>query len=176
MNLILMLLKNFKKIAVKFLEIVLIATVGVLVIDVLWGVVSRYVLSGQSSWTDDLASMLLIWEVLLGSAYAFGQKAHLGVDYLVEKFDSFSKCMTALFVNIVCVTFAVAVFIYGGTQEVLTAFESQQMIISLGVPKAYVYLAIPVTGLFFVMFGVEAFFEELVKLKNGEATVATEEN
>ena len=170
MNFLLFLFKNHKKIAVKFLEILLTATAAVLVLDVLWGVFSRYVLNASSSWTGELASNLLIWVVLLGGAYAFGEKAHLGVDYLMEKFDGFSQKMTNIFVNIIAIVFASAVFIYGGCQEVSKAFEIQQMLPALGIEKGYVYLALPITGVFFVMFGIEAIFEEICKFKNGDET------
>ncbi len=166
MNFLLFLFKTLKKIAAKFLEILLIATVAVLVLDVLWGVFSRYILNASSSWTGELASNLLIWVVLLGGAYAFGEKAHLGVDYLMEKFDIFSQKMTTIFINIVAIFFAASVFIHGGYQEVSKAFKIEQMLPALGIEKGYVYLALPITGVFFVMFGIEAIFEEICKFKN----------
>ena len=163
MNFLLSIFLTLKKAIVKCLEYVLICVVAALVLDVLWGVFSRYLLGEQSSWTEELACMLLIWVVLLGSAYAFGEKAHLGVDYLMEKFDNFSQTMVTIVVNLVSIIFASVVFIYGGIIVVGQTFKSEQMMMAIGLEKGYVYLVVPITGLFFVLFGLEAIFEVINK-------------
>ena len=53
----------------KVLEFVLISLVIVLIADVSWQVISRYILSAPSSFTDELAGYLLIWVGVLGAAY-----------------------------------------------------------------------------------------------------------
>ncbi|NIX00358.1 MAG: TRAP transporter small permease subunit, partial [Phycisphaerae bacterium] len=55
-------------------------TMGVLVIDVTWQVITRFVLKNPSSWTEELATYLLIWVGLLGAAVALHRGAHLGID------------------------------------------------------------------------------------------------
>ena len=71
----------------RLLEAALILAVVVLVLDVLWGVFTRYALSEQAKWSEELARFMLVWISLLGGAVAFGEKAHLGVDYFVAKLD-----------------------------------------------------------------------------------------
>jgi len=71
----------------RLLEIVLVLAVLVLVLDVLWGVFTRYAWGEQAKWSEELARFLLIWISLLGGAVAFGEKAHLGVDYFVGLMD-----------------------------------------------------------------------------------------
>ena len=58
---------------------------SVLVVDVLWQVISRYLLSSPSSFTDELAGFLLIWVGVLGAAYVAGRKEHLAIDILVQR-------------------------------------------------------------------------------------------
>ena len=60
---------RIRKIIDKMLESLLIILMAVLVIDVLWQVASRYLLTSPSSITDELAGFLLIWVGLLGAAY-----------------------------------------------------------------------------------------------------------
>ena len=67
----------------RMLEILLIIAVALLVLDVVWGVFSRYIMGEQTKWTEELARFLLVWVSLLGGAVAFGTKGHLGVDYFV---------------------------------------------------------------------------------------------
>ena len=40
---------------------ILSVLLAVMVIDVLWGVFTRYVMAEQSSWTDELERFLMIW-------------------------------------------------------------------------------------------------------------------
>ena len=69
----------------KMLEKLLIFLMSILVIDVLWQVTSRYILSSPSSFTDELAGFLLIWVSLFGAAYVTGRKEHLAIDLMLQK-------------------------------------------------------------------------------------------
>jgi TRAP-type C4-dicarboxylate transport system permease small subunit len=63
---------------VRLLEWIVIVVVAALVLDVLWGVFSRFVLRSPSRWTEEVATILLIWVSLLGAAVAFGRNEHWG--------------------------------------------------------------------------------------------------
>ena len=67
----------------KALEWLLVFLMSVLVLDVLWQVFSRYILSSPSSYTDELAGFLLIWVGLFGAAYVAGKREHLAIDLLL---------------------------------------------------------------------------------------------
>ncbi len=81
---------------VRLLEFLTIVIFAALVLDVLWGVVSRYVFGAQSRWTEELAIYLLVWVSLLGSTLAFRDQAHLGVDYFVGKLDQTARRLAAI--------------------------------------------------------------------------------
>ncbi|MFV0269022.1 MAG: TRAP transporter small permease, partial [Draconibacterium sp.] len=83
----------------KIIEIVLVALMSILVIDVLWQVFSRYVLSAPSSFTDELAGFLLIWVGLLGSAYVAGKNEHLAIDLLLQKMKGMKKRRLQIIIN-----------------------------------------------------------------------------
>ena len=53
----------------RILEIVLVALLGIMVLNVSWQVFSRYVLANPSSFTDELARYLMIWLGVMGTAY-----------------------------------------------------------------------------------------------------------
>ena len=84
------LLQKWKNQLIDVLNLVLIVAVALLLLDVVLGVFTRYVMGEQAKWTEELARFLLIWVSLLGSAVAFGSKAHLGVDFFVSKFQDMS--------------------------------------------------------------------------------------
>ncbi|MDP7572961.1 MAG: TRAP transporter small permease subunit, partial [Myxococcota bacterium] len=66
----------------RVLGTLLVVLMAASVVNVLWQVLSRYVLGSPSSFTDELARYLLVWVGLLGSAYAAGQRLHVAVDLL----------------------------------------------------------------------------------------------
>lgn len=143
------------------LEILLIAAVAMLVLDVVWGVFTRYVLNEQAKWSEELARFLLIWVSLLGGALAFSSKEHLGVDYFVGKLDAEARRGMALFTHGVVLFFASAIFVYGGARVVIDALTLEQTTPALGWKMGYVYLALPISGLFMMLFTVDNFLETL---------------
>jgi TRAP-type C4-dicarboxylate transport system permease small subunit len=133
----------------------LILAVALLVLDVVWGVFTRKVIGEQAKWTEELARFLLIWVTMLGGAVAFGRKGHLGVDYLVGKFDPEVRKLMAMIVHLIVLFFAVSVFIYGGWQVVRDSFAVEQMTPALGWKMGYVYMALPVSGVFMIIYTLD---------------------
>ncbi len=142
--------------ALKWLLIVLMA---VMTLDILWGVASRFLLGDQSSWTEELARVLLIWVVLIGASLAFAEKAHLGLDYLVGKLDPQAKRMARILSHLAILAFAVIVFIIGGSQLVQKTLAMGQQMMAVPIAKGWVYLALPISGVFIVLFAAEDLLE-----------------
>lgn len=164
------LLIHLKKGLVKALEIAVIVLVAVLVLDVLWGVFSRYVLGAQSRWTEELATMLLIWVSLLGAAVAFAAKAHLGVDYFVSKFDPSAQKLIEGFVQLIVFAFSAFALIHGGSILVSETLAAGQLSPALGLKVGYMYMAVPISGIFICLFSIEQFMELFLpkQVKTGE--------
>ena len=97
---------GFLSLLVRLLEWLTIAIFAALVLDVLWGVVSRYVLGSQSRWTEEVAIYLLVWVSLLGATLAFRDRAHLGVDYFVGKLDPAARRLAAVIAEVALIVFA----------------------------------------------------------------------
>ncbi len=145
----------------KSLDALVIVVMALLVVDVLWGVFSRYVLGHQTRWTEELARVLLIWVGLLGSAVAFGTKAHLGLDVVVKQLDSGAQKLVAIVMQGLVFLFAASVMVAGGWGLVQRTFEMQQTMPALGIAKGYVYLAVPISGVFIILYALEAIAELL---------------
>lgn len=155
-------LKKGRTVLCRLLETVLIIAVSILVLDVLWGVFTRYALGEQAKWSEELARFLLVWVSLLGGAVAFGEKAHLGVDYFVGKFDPSARKFTAVFGQLVILVFAISIFIYGGIRVVNNALEMAQTTPALGWKMGHVYMAVPIAGFFIILFTIEQMLETLL--------------
>jgi TRAP-type C4-dicarboxylate transport system permease small subunit len=82
----------------------------------------------------------------------------LGIDFLVTSMHSdVGSGLRAFKQGIVCLT-AAAVFLYGGVQIVADALISQQTTPALGWKMGYVYAAVPLAGIFILLFSLEEMF------------------
>ncbi len=137
------------------LEKLLILLMSILVIDVLWQVISRYILSSPSSFTDELAGFLLIWVSLFGAAYVTGRKEHLAIDLLLQKSKPKNKMRLELFIHFGIFLFSFFVFVIGGIWLVYTRFTLEVKSAALQLPLAYVYIVLPVSGLIILFYSID---------------------
>ena len=171
-------LTSIKKVLDKILEFFVITAVGVLVIDVLWQVFTRFILKDPSSWTEELAIFLLIWVSLLGAAVALNRGSHLGIDYFVGKLDVRKRIYTEAAVFVCISLFSIFVMVIGGLDLVTSTLELQQQSPALGLKMGYVYVAVPLSGFFLVLYSVIGLIErikELVKNKIDPSLHITEQ-
>jgi TRAP-type C4-dicarboxylate transport system permease small subunit len=160
-------LAKAKKILDKSLELLVTISMGVLVVDVVWQVFTRYILRNPSSWTEELATFLVIWVGLLGSSVALNRGAHLGIDYLVMKLSPRKYLYASLFVFAMVAMFSLLVMVVGGSQLVLRVLATKQVSPALGLKMGYVYLAIPISGFFLVLYSIELLAETLATIIRG---------
>ena len=154
-----------RKLVDKCLERLLMGLMALLVIDVLWQVLSRYVLASPSSFTDELAGFLLIWVGLLGAAYVTGQEGHLAIDLLVRKADAAWQRRLRALSYLVIALFAVAVMIVGGSWLVYTRFYLGVTSASLQVNLGYVYLVLPLSGLLTAYYAIDSLYAQISAFK-----------
>jgi len=152
-------MRPLKLLLTRVLEWAVILIMAALVFTVLWGVFSRFVLAEPSRWTEELATFLLTWVALLGAAVGFSRQQHLGVDVLVNLLDPAARRLVALVVQLLILLFSCAVMLWGGYVLVSETLSSGQTTPALGLRMGYVYLAVPISGLFFVLFTTEQLIE-----------------
>ncbi len=133
-----------------------------LVISVVWQVFSRYVLNDPSTVTDELARFLFIWVGLIGAAYGLGQKKHLAIDLLLTKLETSPKKYNLLkiIINLVGLFFVCVIMIYGGGRLVAETISSGQISPVLGIQMGLIYLALPMSGFFMLIFLLRDLFVE----------------
>ena len=139
----------------KVIEFVLVALMSILVIDVLWQVFSRYVLTAPSSFTDELAGFLLIWVGLLGAAYVAGKNEHLAIDLMLQKMKGVKKRRLQTVINLIVGVFALFVMVIGGIWLVYTRFYLGVNSAALALPLGYVYLIVPVSGFLIIYYSID---------------------
>lgn len=143
------------------LELFIVVAMTLLVLDVVWGVFTRYALGEQAKWTEELARFLLVWVAMLGAAVAFGRKAHLGVDLFVESLHPDARRPMTVIAHLVVLLFAAMVFLVGGWRVVSSTLALGQATPALGWKMGFVYLVLPISGLCMTVYSVRRLVESL---------------
>ncbi|MFB9056607.1 TRAP transporter small permease [Mariniflexile ostreae] len=138
----------------RFLEVFLVLIFGLLVLDVLWQVFSRYILNTSFSWTEELARFSLIWLSILGAAYLNGRREHLSMDFLYGKFSDANKKRVSILIEVLVFLFALIVMFIGGANLVYTTLHLEQLSGTLRIPLGYVYAIMPFSGFLIMCFSV----------------------
>ena len=162
----------------KIIEKTLVVLMVVLVLDVLWQVLSRYLNevlannfntkmpAGFYAFTDELAGFLLIWVALAGAAYATGKKQHLAIDLLSAKLSDKGKVRLSMLIDGFIFLFALSVLTVGGIWLVYTRFYLGQVSAAMEIPIGVVYLIIPVSGILIGYYVLNDFMVLIKKLNN----------
>jgi len=155
-------MKQFKEKVDKYLGYLLAIIMGLMVLDVVWGVVARYLFNSPSSFTDELARYFLIWVGLLGAALAAGKQMHLAIDLLPNKLEPEGEKRLNILIEVIIFLFALSILVIGGLRLVYITLSLGQASPSLGIPLGYVYFVLPLSGIFIMYYSV---FHIIVALK-----------
>ena len=148
-------MRKIHNVMVMILSFLLEASMALLVLDVLLGVVSRYILGDQVPWTEELACLLLVWSSFFGIALAFNSRSHLGIDLIVNMMTDAPRKTAATIAHLVTLTFTVVAFLYGGCFLLHKAmYVTPNVMPALHVRDAVMYLPIPICGLFILYFEI----------------------
>ena len=143
-----MMRKQIDKILGNFLALLM----GIMTLDVLWGVFTRYAMGNQSGWSEELARFLLIWIGILGAAYAAGQDMHLSIDLLMPKLQKKGQIRLKLLISFLIAAFAFTVMVIGGGRLMYITQVLGQLSPALRVPMAVVYSVAPLSGILVIYY------------------------
>lgn len=122
-----------------------VALMVVLVLDVWLGVMARYVLPIQASFTEELARYLMIWMALLAVSSGICYREHIGVLVIFQRFPPRVRKWLAVLFDLIALGFFLIILIYGiGMVE--RGFGRYTMID--GIPKAYPFIGVPLAAAF----------------------------
>ena len=139
----------------KAIETFLVLIFSLLVLDVVWQVLSRYVVGQSSSFTEEFARFALIWLTVLGAAYINGQKeGHLSMDFLLSKLPLEKQKKRQKIIQLIMAIFALVVMIIGGGNLVYITLKLGQISPALLVPLGFVYAIVPISGAIIIFFSI----------------------
>ena len=114
-----------------------------------WQIVSRYVFRDPITFSEEFLRYALVWLSLVGLAYANGKGAHIALD-LMRDLPAATRRRLDLFAQLMLILFAAAVMIGGGSHAMSLA--AAQVSPVLGISMAWVYLALPVSGVLTIVY------------------------
>lgn len=158
-------LDSIKKNIDNILKWFVIFIMAAMTINVLWQVLSRFLLQSPSSFTEELARYMLVWLGILGASYVAGQKMHLAIDLLSTKLKGKSKSYLEIFIQSCVFLFSLFVMVIGGIRLVTITLALNQISAALQIKLGYVYMVLPISGLLMMFYSFYYIIQETSKLK-----------
>lgn len=143
-----------RKIIDKILGNLLVIIMGVMVINVLWQVFTRFIIGVPSSFTDELARYLMIWLGILGAAYVSGRNMHVAIEIIPLRSSKKTQKKLKLFVYSLIIVFVLFVLVVGGFRLVYITYTLNQYSPALQLPLAVVYFVIPLSGALIIYYKI----------------------
>ena len=138
---------------------------GLVLFAVTWQVLARYVISVSTPWTVELASYSFVWLSMIAIALGVRRGRHMVLDiweyvpyrrWLVITLDTIAAAV---------VIAVLGLLVWFGIESLAPAFRRTMP--GLGLPYAYVTLAVPVGAGLALIFAIEAWWTGLHR-KRGE--------
>ena len=147
-------MKKIKTYLDRVIEKRLITIFGLMVINVIWQVITRYFSENPSSFTDELSRYLMIWLGIIGAAYVTGKNEHVSIDFFIKKISVQNRKILTLFITLSIICFAIIALVIGGGRLVYITLILQQYSPSLKIPLALVYSILPISGILIIFYKI----------------------
>ena len=112
-------------------------------------VVARYVLAVSTPWSEEIARLAFVWAVFLGAAIGIRRDLHTRVDFLFVRLPAGLAAAVAVGMDLLLAGMACVMVGYGAQLVVSTRFDFST---SLGYPRNWFYLPVPVSGALMLLF------------------------
>jgi TRAP-type C4-dicarboxylate transport system permease small subunit len=152
----------------RLLDWLLAASVGILIVPVTVQIISRYTeLFPHYIWTEEMARFLFIWMVMLGAMVGVRDGSHFEVDVWPELRPAADALLRMVSYTLILV-FAL-VFVWYGIKFVQFGWDQASELAEM--PMTYIFVAWPLTGFTWLLFGGERMLADL-RILRGKATAA----
>ena len=125
-------------------------------------VVFRFVLHAALPWSEEASRYLLVWTAFIGGAYGVRRGAHIGIEAFALLLPKKAQKVLNIFVLVVSTVVCCVILKYG-IDIVSTQLSKGQLSPAMRIPMGYMYAAIPVGMVFFIIRHIE---EIIVEIKN----------
>ncbi len=152
------------------LRILLGVLMGALAVPVAMQVISRYTgLIPTFLWTEELATFLFIWIVMIGSVVAVWDGTHFDVRITRDAIRPFARLIQQGVVHVAIMTFG-ALFLFYGIEY--TEFGSNQRSVMMRANLAITHISVPIAGGLWCLFSAFRLFEAITEFRGHPGTQA----
>lgn len=128
---------------------------------VLLQILTRNYIKVPMAWTAEVALFCFLWSVYLGAAVAVRSRQHYVVELLPTTFVRTKAIMTTF--SDIAIFSLILVLICGGIK--FTQMGFYRFLVSLPLSMAWLFVAIPISGMVMFLFGIENVVDDVNKLK-----------
>lgn len=123
-------------------------------------VVSRYVLTSPLAWTEELATILFVWLVFIGSSLALKKKEHFAIEVVVKLLPSRLQKCAMVVADLAVLLFCLLLIVYGIK---LVNMNWQVLTPMLEISRGWAYLSAPVGGLLMLLRSLEMIRKDAIE-------------
>lgn len=145
-------LQAIRQLVDKVIELICIAFVGIMTVLVTWQVITRYFFQSPSAITEQLSKYMFVWLVLLASAYVFGKREHMSIEFIREKFTGNTGLAINILIELIVMVFAFGILVYGGYKNTLLTMAQQDS--ALPITIGVIYAMLPICGVLTTFYSV----------------------
>lgn len=153
----------------KVLQVLTAVAFGTLVLVVAWQVFTRLVLHNPSTWSEEFAKYLFVWVSLIAAALVFGERGHIAVTFVVDKFPRSVRKIIAVLIQLTILAFALFVLIWGGIGAADNTWL--QNLTALPLQIGHMYIVMPIVGVAVAFYSVFNMWEDI----RGEGPLTVED-
>lgn len=135
----------------KIPEILLAILIGILVLFLTASVFARYALDIGLSWSDEASRLLFIWTVFIGFAVGVRHRAHIGVDFVIDRLSPKQRWIVEMIQDSAILIFSLLFTVQGW---ITVRFSFLQRLPGLDVSIAWLYFAVLVAGVLMSIYAV----------------------
>mgnify|MGYP000070697992 CR=1 FL=1 len=151
----------------KGLRVLLGVLMGALAVPVAMQVISRYTgLIPTYLWTEELATFIFVWIVMIGSMVAVWDSTHFDVRITRDATSPFPKLLQNGLVHIAIMIFAVLFVVYGIEY---TEFGGNQRSVMMRANLAVTYVSVPIAGAVWFVFAGYKLMQEIAIFRDTRA-------
>ena len=148
----------------RLLDVLLGISVAALMLPVTIQIVARYTaLIPAWIWTEEMARFLFIWMVMLGAMIGVREGTHFDVDVWPELAPRTNAALRL--VSLVFVLVFALVFVWYGVKFLQFGWNQSSELADM--PMGFIFAAWPLTGLTWLLFGIDRLRNDLRILRHG---------
>ena len=159
-------MKKYAKLFLDNFELIFASLcVSVTTILVLVNVFLRYFMNTGIYWSEEVATMCFVWCIFVGSAAAYKNGAHLGVDLLVKKLPKIPRAIVKILVDILLIAIN-GYILYLSVKFVSTSYQKPTAV--LAISSAWVSSSLIVGFGLTTVYAIRDLIRDIVKTVKGE--------